>query len=412
MPNLTTEKSFVKPVLGVHPIAGHDLVVFRKVNGGQRFHSQLGPTDTLGLFPKLFYGSTLVAYAVTRDQSLRHTVRIEELKSADHFGPFALEVMLALSIAGAQLLVERLEDDPLSRLASEVQTVLGRAASRMEWSRIQAPPGDFEHQLLTSETELDETGKPISSQAFLQAFAKDLGLRLKRIQVARQFSADVGEATRVAWREQERRRIDQEVLESELLKKQLENRQREYEAWQTNTLGNIQRLGAISASATENLEKVLNQIADKVDTVPGLRTVMNELIAMRDEIAQLSSVGGGPAPAGLREMKVVGALSPAAMLTTSAPSDPVTSLLDRLSTRLGSISWEPADRSRLYSSLLRLAGELARQGEADSQVLVECRRSIKEQVPRLIKSVQTPEQRDLLLRLDDPEWLRSELAQG
>ena len=398
MPNLTLDQRLVKPALDANPVPDHDLVVFRKVGGGGlRFHSLLGPRDKLRLIDKFLLGANVTVYAVTRDQNLRYKVMVPALKSADHVGPFTLDLTLALRITDPRLLVEKLESDPLGRLEKEVREVLGRVASRMEWSDVQAPVCDFEAHLLST-TVMNETEKRTASLVFLQGFAVELGLEIKSIQVSRQLPAEVGGAARVLMRELEQRKIDEELQKSALQSEQLQAQREEFQAWKTNTLGNIQRLGTISTSATNNLAKVLEQIADKVDSAPALRTVMNDLIAMRDEIAMISAVGGGAGNnGGTREMKI--------LTSSSGPAG-----LSGLLTQLDALSLEPAERSRLRSSLLRLAGEAVLQGEADRAVMDECCRSLADQMPRLVQAVQSADQRDLLIRLQDPDWLRAELA--
>jgi hypothetical protein len=405
MPNLTLEKRLVKPALDANPVPDHDVVVFLKVGGGGlRFHSRLGPGDKLSLTDKLFLGSRITAYAVTRDQNLRHKVAVPGLKSADHVGPFTLDLTLALRINDPQILVEKLESDPLGRLEKEVKEVFGRVASRMEWSGIQAPACDFEDQLLSS-TVMDETGRRVASLAFLQGFAMELGLEVKGVQASRQLTAEVGEAARVLMREREQRIIDEELQKSALKSEHLQAQREEFQAWKTNALSNIQRLGEISASATKNLTKVLEQIADKVDSAPALRTVMNELIAMRDEIAMISSVGGSsPGNGGSREMKTLGTSGPA--LLGAVPAAGISGLL----AQLAALPLEPADRNRLNSCLLRLAGEITLHGDADPTVIDECFHSLADQMPHLVQAVQSAEQRDLLIHLQDKDWLQAELA--
>ena len=404
MPNLTTDQRLVKPALDANPVPDHDLVVFRRVGGGGlRFQSLLGPADKLGFVDKVLLGSSVTVYAVTRDQNLRHKMSVAGLKSADHVGPFTLDLTLALRITDPQTLVEKLESDPLGRLEREVREVLGRVASRMDWSEVQAPACDFEDQLLSS-TVMDEAGRRVASLAFLQGFAAELGLELKGIQVSRQLPAEVGEAARVLWRERELRIIEEERQKSAMQSEQLLAQREEFQAWKTNALGNIQRLGAISNSATNNLAKVLEQIADKVETAPALRNVMAELISMRDEIAMISAVGGG-ANGGSREMKTLGASS-GPVLLGAAPAAGLSGLL----AQLGTLPLEPADRNRLQACLFRLAGEVSLQGEADPAAIEDCFRGLADQMPRLVQAIQTPDQRDLLIRLQDPDWLRAELA--
>ncbi len=407
MPNLTLEQKLVKPALDANPVPDHDLVVFRRVGGGGlRLHSILGPDDKLGLVDKVRLGSSVAVYAVTRDQNLRHKMNIPALKSADHVGPFALNLTLAFRITDPQVLVEKLESDPLGRLERETREVLGRVASRMDWSEVQASAYNFEDHLLSTAIQ-DESGRRVPSLAFLQRFAEELGLELKGIQVSRQLPAEVGEAARVLLREREQRMIDEELQKTALKNEQLQAQREEFQAWKANTLGNIQRLGAISTSATSNLAKVLEQIADKVDTAPALRTVMSELISMRDEIAMISAVGGGAPTNVSQEMKTLAASSGPVLLGT-APAAGLTGLLDRLA----ALPLKPADRNRLHACLLHLAGELARQGEADPATIDACFRHLAAQMPLLVQAVQPAVQRDLLLRLQDPDWLRAELAQG
>lgn len=165
MPNLTLEQRLVKPALAVNPVPGHDLVVFRRLGGGGlRFHSLLGPNDRLGLLDKLLLSLNSRAYAVTRDQNLRHKVFVAG-QTADPVGRFTLDLTLALRVFDPQTLVEKLESDPLGRLEREVRDVLGRVASRMDWSDVQTPVYDFEDRLLSS-TVLAETGRRLASLAF------------------------------------------------------------------------------------------------------------------------------------------------------------------------------------------------------------------------------------------------------
>lgn len=399
MPNMTTEHKLVKPALDANPVPDHDLVVFRRVGGGGlRFHSVLGPDDRLSLINKLSLGTNVTAYAVARDQNLRHKMSIAGLKSADHVGPFTLELTLALRITDPQTLVEKLESDPLGRLEREVREVLGRVASRMDWAEVQSPACDFEDQILSSSV-LDESARRVASLAFLQGFAAELGIELKGVQVSRQLPAEVGEAARVRWREQERRIIDEEIQKSAMMSEQLQAQREEFQAWKANAR-------AISTSVTNNLAKVLAQIADKVESAPVLRTVMNDLMAMRDEIAMISNVGGGAGGnGGAREMKILSSSSAPALLEA-----PPTAGLSGLLAQFGTLPLEPTDRNRLQSCLLRLAGEVSLQGEADPVVIEECFRSLADQMPRMIQAIQTPDQRDLLMRLQDPDWLRTELA--
>lgn len=407
MPNLTTEHRLVKPALDANPIPDHELVVFRKVGGGLRFHSLLGPGERLGLVDKVLLGSSVTVYAVTRDQNLRHKVAVPGLKSADHVGPFSLDLVLALRITDPRILVEKLESDPLGRLDREVREILGRVASRMDWSEVQAQACDFEDQLLASAL-TDESGRRVPSLTFLQRFAAEFGLELKAIQVSRQLPAQVGEAARVLLREREQRIIDEELQKTALKNEQLQAQREEFQAWKANALGNIQRLGTISASATNNLAKVLEQIADKVDTAPALRTVMSELISMRDEIAMISAVGGdangkgGPGGA-----KVLGASTGPAFLAAE-PSEGLAGIL----AQLAALPLEPTDRNRLNSCLLRLAGEVALHDEANRGTIDECFRSLADQMPRLVPAVQSADQRDLLIHLQDPDWLQAQLTRG
>jgi hypothetical protein len=407
MANLTLDQKLVKPALDANAVPDHCLVVFRKVGGGGlRFHSRLGPHDKLGWVDKILLGANVAVYAVTCDHNLRYKVKVSALKSADHVGPFTLDLTLAFRINDPRILVEKLESDPLGRLEKEVIEVFGRVASRMEWSDVQARACDFENHLL-SMTVTHETGKHITSLAFLQGFAVELGLELKGVQVSRQLPAEVGEGARVRMRESEKRKVDEELQKSALLNEQLQAQREEFQAWKANTLGNIQRLGVISTSATNNLAKVLEQIADKVDTAPGLRTVMNELIAMRDEIAMISAVGGGAGNGGTPEMKSLKSSSGPVLLGVTP-----TAGLSGLLVQLSFLRLEPEDRNRLHSSLLRLAGEIVLHEEADPLIMDECFRSLADQMPRLVQAVQSAEQRDLLIRLQDPDWLRTELVRG
>lgn len=408
MQNLTLEERLVQPALDANPVPDHDLVVFRRVGeGGLRFHSLLGPGGRLSVVDKLRLGSRIAAYAVTRDQNLRHRVVVPNLESADHVRPFALDLSLAFRIADPRIVVEKLESDPLGRVEKEVREVLGRVASRMDWSAIKAPACDFEDQLLSTMV-MDVAGGRVASLALLQGFAVELGLEVKGIQVSRQLPAEVGEAERFLMRESEQRIIEEEQQKSALQSDQHQAQREELQAWKTNAIGSIQLVGELSASATKSLSKSLGQIADKVDTVPALRTAVHDLLGMGDEIGMIPTVGGGRrGDDSLRDMKTIPASSGTGLLG-AAPAAGLSGLLAQLAT----LPLEPADRNRLNSCLLRLTSELVLHGDASAATIDECFHDLADQMPRLVQVVQSADQRDLLVRLQDKDWLCAELARG
>jgi hypothetical protein len=408
MPNLTTEQRIVKPVLDANPIPDHDLVIFKKVGGGYRFHSVINPDLGGGpsFLSKVVFGANFVNYAVTRDRNLRYKLAVESLYSADHVGPFSLQLTLLLCVESSQLLVEKLESDPLLRLEQEVREVLGGVASRMSWSAIEAEAGEFENQLL-AEHVMNDAGARVSSLVCLQEFALPVGLRLKGIQVSRTFSAEIGEEMRVSKEEERQRKIAEAQHKTALLKRQLQSQEAQFDAWQRNALSKIELIGALSESATANLQKVLVQISDKVDTAAALRSVLNELLAMRQEISRLPSLGeSGEGNGDSGRLIVAGDLPRLA----AAPRNPVESFLTRAFELARGLDCEPTEKGRLLSLVLHLLGELALHEEADEDAVLDYGAKLREQVRRLMRSTHTNQQREFLLQLQDVDIIRAELA--
>jgi hypothetical protein len=193
--NLTMSKQIVRPLDVIGPQSGHDLVVFRRVgpnSGGRRFHSLFGPEDNLlGLrLLRMVAPQGFAAYAVTRDEELRH-VFTREVTTWDRVGSFTLRFTLTLQVDDPQEIAEHLDQDPLRRLEEKAEDLFVHAASREDWVAISKQGVAYERSVLTSRS-IDAQEASTANLDLLRGFAQRRGFSLRDVRIEVKFSENFG----------------------------------------------------------------------------------------------------------------------------------------------------------------------------------------------------------------------------
>lgn len=401
MSNLTLKQGIVKFVSGVDPISDHDLVVFKQVGQGREPYTVVpsGGRFRPGLMDRL--AATFFAYAVTRDQDLRYRFT-EVFLSSDQVDPFSLDFVLALRVADPLRIVEKLETDPVKRLEDEVKEVLRFAVTRMGRIAIERPVSEVE-RLALEEEGTDDTGLRMTNLARLRNFAFQLGLDLKGIQFLRYLTEEAVAPEQARIGESRRRRVKEETAKTDFQNLQIVGAFSEYEARRGNAIRDVLRVRELTDAAAKSLERSLNNIADRVDSAPALRSALAEMVHIRSELGQLAE-GSTPqlevAPGAL-----VGSLQSPLLTSEQSP------LADLISRMFSLFEGQPLARHRLYSAVLHLLGELVLDGAADEPTLDHYSAVLSQQLQEMLRLKQLgDEQRRFLLHLQDREALKAELA--
>ena len=137
MGNLTQEERLVSEERsGFSPKPGHDIVVFELVDRGLRNPEVVPEAKTFeprrkGLFSK---AQEYVSYAVSNNKHFRYsfTNRFNH-KSVAH--SFDLTFNLRFAVNEADLLVAKLQSDPLRQVRDEAQRLVGAEVTTYSWGR-------------------------------------------------------------------------------------------------------------------------------------------------------------------------------------------------------------------------------------------------------------------------------------
>jgi hypothetical protein len=376
-------------------VAGCDLVVFES-SGGHRFRKVLGPDQTtwgLGL-SRLFGTAGFVAYAVTRDDDLRHELT-RDVTTWDQAGSFVLRCILTLRVANPREVVEQLARDPLRRLEEMAAHLFHHAASRIDWVTIENLGIAFERQVLESES-IDSTGKRASNMVLLRAFAAKRGFELQNVDLTVVFSAEFGEVVRRRREEHQR----QELLKSSAETAELDLKLKHDLEIEKSKLMQVQTaqetLRSLITSSGSNLESILTNIADKVSTPAALRSVVVELLDTFGQMSRIvahGEIAAGSSASALKERVL------AHLEVTTGTVEPIARRVSEVVSLTEEISCDRDAKDRLLSAALHFLGELALDGKADAGSLESYRASLQKGFEGVLPGLKTQAQHEVLIGL-------------
>lgn len=168
--NLTRERRVVIERKDTSPHPGHAIVIFKRIGGGMMFRRVVMRSKTFrwGL---LGSGTRYAAYGVSLDPNLQiqfaSRVDLEDLIHSIN-----VDFRVGYEVSSPQIVVERLESDPLGRLQDHIQEVIGRELASNSWQRI---IDDFDS---VRREVLNARGHAMNE---VRRLAEDMGIRIKAV---------------------------------------------------------------------------------------------------------------------------------------------------------------------------------------------------------------------------------------
>lgn len=416
---LTEERRVAWRVQGVGPDPAHTLVIFKKVGAGRTLHKVLRPGEVLKL-GWLESADSYVAYAISNDESLRHSFS-RKYQSVNQVKTFTLHFILDFAVSEAQDLALKLEGrDPLKSLEEEVASVLSATARHLPWEEVRQECPDFGFRLLEAER-AKGSGERRENFAYIQSFARSLGLDLRHVEITRSLTElDI----EVGLKDQEvERQLGVEAAQTRLgvgraqlkhheliVQTGLEWEREQLAIQRRQTLEGINRLRVVFDNLTKEGLRGFSQAVDGVrsfaainDAFLEIRTLQSSLMALSSGTSSMPALGaaGNPVLPGVQS----GTLSAEAR----RPSDPLERFVTEAFQHLRVLDGNPADKRRILATLLHLAAEAALGREGDEEYLDSCRENLKKNLYPL-ESALEEEQAAFLRRVMDIDRLRQDLV--
>jgi hypothetical protein len=282
---------------------------------------------------------------------------------------------------------------------------------------------DFGFRLRESET-TDGQGQRRTNFQRLQAFAADLGLELRDLDVLRSLTEpDLADEKKV--RENERKRvIDRSDLglaaEREQLTHELQSLRDAHRveretavARSSQALHGMERLRLVLDAITREGIRGISQSVDGIHSFAAIHDALSEIQSIQVSLGALSGGSGGPGPpvqalAPGGEMSRAGS-SAGVLELTARRASPLESIVAQAFGHLRILDENPQDQRRLQASVLHLVAEAGLGPEADEEFLTSFRDELERRL-HPVRSALDQEPRDFLDAVLDLEGLRQRLA--
>jgi hypothetical protein len=392
MVNITEQANLVREAKGFHPVADHELVVFRKVGDGLKFKEIVPPNCVFK--PRLFESTTsFVAYAVSKDDSLRHVFH-REFDYKDQTRSFTLRFALVYQVANPLRLIEKLSTDPLLRIEQEAGEIFRVALRPVDWSVIEDEAA-LERTCLFQQV-ADGTGASTNLD-LIQRFARKIGIEIRSVSISRILNEEELRVAKAKKKVHENLEIEQAAHEYRI--------QRVEHEQQITGLDDGQKVRSTMADATAD---VITRAAGEIRTFGEVRQTLPDLQAIKAGIQGLTS--SGPQTPGTTAGG--GFLAPASMPQLPAHVAMNGSLGGLLSQTLGLINGlacEPGDKRRITSAALHLIAEALQGSEAEEAVAHRYSEALGQEMRKLFREL-SDEQTQFLRSLQDSGRLKSELS--
>jgi hypothetical protein len=367
MANLTLEKRLVRKLGDPRTDPGCSVVVYKEGRGGRELFQTLPPGQAFrpGLKDRWF--ARYDAYGVPADPSLRHRFSRQLMVGVGRArDDFSLKVGVDYRVAHPEVLVERVDRDPLGSLEAGIADVLERRASMLSLQELMDEDFDFEGYVLEVRAHAPRSGEEPSAERFRE-LAREVGLELLRVEITRYHSSGViGRGKDIA-ETQGQAEVDEVALEVNadlevvrLRKEQeVEPLRQEIEYLKQigkNRIRSLERGNDFLDSVTGSIEVALANVAKDTGTAHALREAVRELVAARDEIGQaLTSPAALPAGSTSSERAL-----PQTGNTVPALATELTQLLGVVD----ALDCPVAEKSGLAGRILHVLGELCIHGSS------------------------------------------------
>lgn len=397
MANLTQEQKLVRFVPAIDSVPDHYLVIYKQTARGPEFRACLLPGETLK--KRIFESpASFTSYAVPRDEHLRHRFN-RDYKTHDQLHSFKLFFTVEYRINNPVFLVEKLHQDPVRHIEREIEDVLDRLKTSVDWSAVEKEEIDLEQILFL----IPPRGEAISNLERLRQFAQGYGFEIHRILVNRRLPDQEIHGSLATVRARQYREAivahhtlkeTEKVLDQDL-KHHIDGRQ-----------GAFDRSQLVAGSFASNVARSMDQITDGIHSIHDLRDVVRETGALRASI--MSIAGGGELP------PASASPPPIASGAHSTPNDSGGSpkrYLEKICDQIGQVACEPDRRRQLLSATLHRIAEALRGKEANSATLEQYSRAIGAHMEELLPILDRT-QIQLLHDIQDDQKLQRYLVGG
>lgn len=416
---LTEERRVAWKIQGIGPDPVHTLVIFKKVGTGKILHKILPPGYVLKLGWRESADS-YVAYAISNDENLRHSFS-RKYQSLNQVKTFTLHFILEFAVSEAQDLALKLEGrDPLKSLEDEVASMLSTTARHLPWEEVRQESPNFGLRLLEAEA-TKGSGERRENFAYLQFFARSLGLDLRHVDITRSLT-EVDIEVEVI-NEKIERQLGVEAAQTRLgvgreklkhhelvVRTGLEWEREQLAIQRRQALEGIDRLRIVFDNLTKEGLRGFSQAVDGVRSFPAINDAFLEIRTIQASLMALSSGTNSMPTLGAAGNPVLSAAQAGPLLTeVRRPSDPLERLVAEAFQHLRILDGNPADKRRILATLLHLIAEAALGREGDEEYLEGCRESLERQLYPLDGALEE-EQLKFLGRLRDIEKLRQDLG--
>lgn len=381
--NSMVGKPIVQAIDSPQAKPGHWLVVYEESQLGRRF-SKLVPPGEYFRRPLLSFGKQYSAYWISADPHLKLT-STRVCKTRDHIHTFTLTIQIYYQIKIPQVLIERLDQDPLLSVSEFANNVLAQQLLDLDWQTIKSASPDFFNISVPSSA--NGRDNPRSCFHQIRGFAFDYGLDIYQVTIDRTLSEDEIEVE-----------LSQKKAEAErgMLRAQTTldfERQKHQQSL---------KMSGVIDDVVKSINDMLVRAGEKVDSYPEMKRAMQELAQIRDMSGYLVAPvqdheGNFPARQG----------SPAVRLMTAGTPDVVGRLLADLAGHLGLI--KSPQRFQLYSDCLHLVAESLLGEKAKPEMVAHYCSGIVDAIEDLDELFLDRDQIAFLRQLIDTQGLRREL---
>lgn len=403
MSNLTLEHNLVRPLGAPRTEPGHHVVVYREGGEGRSFYQALprGEPFRPRLLDRLF--GSFVGYAVNAGSGLRHRFNDQlETGTGDRHDVFKVHVTLVYRVAAPEALVDRLSDDPLGSLESEVRNVFRRRTSQLPYEDLVDRGFDLESFLLGGGGRHDEAEADVLDR--FRALAQGFGIELEGVEVTRTYSArKTDSASRVVGAGYDTAANVAEVRGLQFVEAariQGENELEELRGQRRKLEAQTRRQIDVLDSVAGGLKEIVRNVSQDTRNVTEVRKLLGELTRAR---ADFDALVAPPTPALPSARAALGAAAGGGVLGRE---------LERLLEVTAGLDLERADRAGLEGRLLHVVAEVRLASDSGGERLEEHASELHRYSDTigLQAAVSTEEQRRYLVRFRDPETIRRELA--
>lgn len=343
--NLTIEQSIVWHISTPEARPGHSLVVYEDSPKGRRFFRVVPPGQYFRR-PIWGFAKRYSAFLTTADPHLK-LISTRDCKTRDQLHAFTLTISISYKIKVPELLIDRLDQDPLSRIQQFAEDLVTWELASLEWFAIKTGAAEFYD--IASRHSADGR-EPRACFSRLYHFAMDYGVEVLHLGIDR--SLPDGETV-------VERRFKEVENERGILRAQSTldfEKQKHQQSMQ---------MCSVIDDVVKSINDMLVRAGQKVDSYPEMKRALQELAQIRDMTGHLVA----SADRGHGELGDGGHRLGGARLLTGAigAEDCIGRLLAELCSQL--VGVKAPLRFKLTSDCLHLVAECLLGGAASSQTV-------------------------------------------